>query len=246
MTGEDVTRRHRRNVKKFKYDDDDDDESALKGKGEQTMNNCGHASKAAIDVSIVTYTADSHDNDAENTTGRDIEATIEHITNKDSLVKPDDVKLKTVADMTADTYDEIKLGNADYSIVESTTKVLNTVADVIADTYDEEGNDHLEKPGSRDIIGKHNVVVVRVLEEMTTKHIPKQKPKSGKFWKEGRQLKRDKRKKLSFDQRMKKKVQNMKNKELSDLLLKRKAIMEEELREKRIKAKMKRKRKLNK
>merc|ERR1719233_956206 len=131
--------------------------------------------------------------------------------------------------MTADIYDEIKLGTADYSIVEC-TKVLNTVADVIADTCDEEGHDHLEKPASRDI-GKHNVVMVRVLEEMTTKHIPKQKPKSGKFWKEGRQLKRDKRKKLSFEQRMKKKVQNVKNKELSDLLLKRKAIMEEELRE---------------
>merc|ERR1712204_39077 len=72
--------------------------------------------------------------------------------------------------------------------------------------------------------------MVKVLDRIiVAKNIPRQKPKSGKFWKEGRQqfrqIKRDKGKKFTFEQRMK-------NKELAYLLLNRKAMKKEEMRKK--------------
>merc|ERR1740124_1187346 len=71
---------------------------------------------------------------------------------------------------------------------------------------------------------KENHPMVKVLDRIiVAKNIPRQKPKSGKFWKEGRQqfrqIKRDKGKKFTFEQRMKNKEEKMKNKELADLLL---------------------------
>merc|ERR1712106_1214990 len=47
-----------------------------------------------------------------------------------------------------------------------------------------------------------------------------------------RQIKRDKGKKFTFEQRMKNKEDKMKNKELADLLLNRKAMKKEEMRKK--------------
>merc|ERR1712130_950509 len=75
---------------------------------------------------------------------------------------------------------------------------------------------------------KENLPMEKVLDNIiVSKIIPRQKPKSGKFWKEGRQqfrqIKRDKGKKFTFEQRMKNKEEKMKNKELADLLLSRKA-----------------------
>merc|ERR1711862_1073883 len=71
---------------------------------------------------------------------------------------------------------------------------------------------------------KENLPMEKVLDNIIVpKNIPRQKPKSGKFWKEGRQqfrqIKRDKGKKFTFEQRMKNKEGKMKNKELADLLL---------------------------
>merc|ERR1712130_423264 len=84
---------------------------------------------------------------------------------------------------------------------------------------------------------KENLPMEKVLDNIIVpKTIPRQKPKSGKFWKEGRQqfrqIKRDKGKKFTFEQRMKNKEQKMKNKELADLLLSRKAMKKEEIRKK--------------
>jgi len=84
---------------------------------------------------------------------------------------------------------------------------------------------------------KENLPIAKVLDNIiVSKQIPRQKPKSGKFWKEGRQqfrqIKRDKGKKFTFEQRMKNKEEKMKNKELAELLLSRKAMKKEELRKK--------------
>jgi len=70
--------------------------------------------------------------------------------------------------------------------------------------------------------------------------IQKQKPKSGKFWKEGKKNKRSmKRRSVSFNKRMKNKEQKVKNKKITDLLLRSKELLEAEVREKRMKGKMK-------
>jgi len=70
--------------------------------------------------------------------------------------------------------------------------------------------------------------------------IQKQKPKSGKFWKEGRKNKRSmKRRSVSFNKRIKNKEQKVKNKKMTDLLLRSKELLEAEEREKSMKGKMK-------
>jgi len=91
--------------------------------------------------------------------------------------------------------------------------------------------------GTHTAADKENLPLAKVLDNIiVSKQIPRQKPKSGKFWKEGRQqfrqIKRDKGKKFTFEQRMKNKEEKMKNKELAELLLSRKAMKKEELRKK--------------
>merc|ERR1712083_1197978 len=91
--------------------------------------------------------------------------------------------------------------------------------------------------GTNTAADKENLPISKVLDNIiVSKQIPRQKPKSGKFWKEGRQqfrqIKRDKGKKFTFEQRMKNKEEKMKNKELAELLLSRKAMKKEELRKK--------------
>jgi len=91
--------------------------------------------------------------------------------------------------------------------------------------------------GTNTSADKENLPISKVLDNIiVSKQIPRQKPKSGKFWKEGRQqfrqIKRDKGKKFTFEQRMKNKEEKIKNKELADLLLSRKAMKKEELRKK--------------
>jgi len=85
--------------------------------------------------------------------------------------------------------------------------------------------------------GKENLPLPKVLEKMiVSKQIPRQKPKSGKFWKEGRQqfrqIKRDRGQRFTFEQRLKMKEEKIKNKELAALLLNRKNIKKEEMRKK--------------
>jgi len=96
---------------------------------------------------------------------------------------------------------------------------------------------HNQSNGTNASADKENLPIAKVLDNIiVSKQIPRQKPKSGKFWKEGRQqfrqIKRDKGKKFTFEQRMKNKEEKIKNKELADLLLSRKAMKKEELRKK--------------
>jgi len=87
------------------------------------------------------------------------------------------------------------------------------------------------------VADKENTPITKVLDKMiVAKQIPRQKPKSGKFWKAGReqfrQIKKDKGKRFTFEQRMKNKEEKMKNKELADLLMNRKKMKKEEARKK--------------
>merc|ERR1712079_952030 len=80
--------------------------------------------------------------------------------------------------------------------------------------------------GTNTAADKENLPIAKVLDNIiVSKQIPRQKPKSGKFWKEGRQQ-------FTFEQRMKNKEEKLKNKELAGLLLSRKAMKKEELRKK--------------
>lgn len=95
----------------------------------------------------------------------------------------------------------------------------------------------LKENQTKDSAEKENLPMVAVLDAViVSKQIPRQKPKSGKFWKEGRQqfrqIKKDKGRKFTFEQRMKNKEEKLKNKELADLLLSRKAEKREEMRKK--------------
>jgi len=88
--------------------------------------------------------------------------------------------------------------------------------------------------------GKENTPVTpmpkRLERIIVAKHIPRQKPKSGKFWKEGRQqfrqIKRDKGQRFTFEQRLKNKEEKLKNKELAELLMNRKNMKKEDMRKK--------------
>merc|ERR1719244_1898979 len=110
------------------------------------------------------------------------------------------------------------------------------------DPSKKENDEALSEDKIKDVAGaelkeQENLPIAKVLDNIiVSKQIPRQKPKSGKFWKEGRQqfrqIKRDKGKKFTFEQRMKNKEEKLKNKELAGLLLSRKAMKKEELRKK--------------
>jgi len=112
------------------------------------------------------------------------------------------------------------------------------IKDVAGTELKEQENQNTGKAnGTNTAADKENLPIAKVLDNIiVSKQIPRQKPKSGKFWKEGRQqfrqIKRDKGKKFTFEQRMKNKEEKLKNKELADLLLSRKAMKKEELRKK--------------
>jgi len=117
-------------------------------------------------------------------------------------------------------------------------KIKNVAVETSGNEKKEQENQNAGKAyGTNTAADKENLPIVKVLDNIiVSKQIPRQKPKSGKFWKEGRQqfrqIKRDKGKKFTFEQRMKNKEEKLKNKELADLLLSRKAMKKEELRKK--------------
>merc|ERR1719244_421525 len=85
------------------------------------------------------------------------------------------------------------------------------IKDVAGTELKEQENQNTGKAnGTNTAADKENLPIAKVLDNIiVSKQIPRQKPKSGKFWKEGRQqfrqIKRDKGKKFTFEQRMMKK-----------------------------------------
>jgi len=120
------------------------------------------------------------------------------------------------------------------------TKIITDVVESAFTAIKEEENGlvaALKENQPNDSAEKENLPIVKVLDTViVSKQIPRQKPKSGKFWKEGRQqfrqIKKDKGRKFTFEQRMKNKEEKLKNKELAELLLSRKAEKREEMRKK--------------
>merc|ERR1719244_1349695 len=94
------------------------------------------------------------------------------------------------------------------------------IKDVAGNEIKEQENQNTGKAyGTNTAADKENLPIVKVLDNIiVSKQIPRQKPKSGKFWKEGRQqfrqIKRDKGKKFTFEQRMKNKEEKLKKEEL--------------------------------
>jgi len=157
---------------------------------------------------------------------------------KDEVKKPTDndssPKNTTIATIPESTEkdnskeDKIKDNEVAGTGETSVTKVKN---------MENKDSGHNQSNGTNTFADKENLPIAKVLDNIiVSKQIPRQKPKSGKFWKEGRQqfrqIKRDKGKKFTFEQRMKNKEEKIKNKELADLLLSRKAMKKEELRKK--------------
>ena len=84
---------------------------------------------------------------------------------------------------------------------------------------------------------KENVPIPVLLDKIfSSKQIPRQKPKSGRFWKgqrgQFRQIKRDRGQRNTFEQRLKMKEEKMRNKEVAEMLIQRKNEAKEELRKK--------------
>merc|ERR1711879_965326 len=85
--------------------------------------------------------------------------------------------------------------------------------------------------------GKENVPMPKLLDQIfSSKQIPRQKPKSGRFWKgersQFRQIKKDKGQRHTFEQRLKMKEERQRNKEVAEMLIQRKNQAKEELRKK--------------
>jgi len=119
--------------------------------------------------------------------------------------------------------------------------VLAKAAEVeAAESYNEAVNDVIS--GTNDVIDKMRKELATRKESMAktslvaVKQIPRQKPKSGKFWKEERvafrSLKKDQGHRLTFEQRIKRKEEKLKNEELAKLLLQRKNDKKAEMRKK--------------
>merc|ERR1712029_424720 len=83
--------------------------------------------------------------------------------------------------------------------------------------------------------GKENLPMPKLLDQVfSSKQIPRQKPKSGKFWKgersQFRQIKKDKGQRLTFEQRVKMKEEKQRNQELAEMLNQRKKQAKEDQR----------------
>ena len=83
--------------------------------------------------------------------------------------------------------------------------------------------------------GKENLPMPKLLDQVfSSKQIPRQKPKSGRFWKgersQFRQIKKDKGQRPTFEQRVKIKEEKQKNQELAEMLNQRKKQAKEDQR----------------
>merc|ERR1711902_422303 len=83
--------------------------------------------------------------------------------------------------------------------------------------------------------GKENLPMPKLLDHVfSSKQVPRQKPKSGRFWKgersQFRQIKKDKGQRLTFEQRLKNKEEKQRNQELAVMLNQRKKQAKEDQR----------------
>jgi len=113
---------------------------------------------------------------------------------------------------------------------------LDLVKNIIADAK-EEIRVEKKKEETKSTVekGKENLPLPKLLEQVfSSKQIPRQKPKSGRFWKgersQFRQIKKDKGQRLTFEQRVKMKEEKQRNQELAETLNQRKKQAKEDQR----------------
>ena len=105
--------------------------------------------------------------------------------------------------------------------------------EIIVEKKKEEKKSTVEKKEQTE--GKENLPMPKLLDQVfSSKQIPRQKPKSGRFWKgersQFRQIKKDKGQRLTFEQRVKMKEEKQRNQELAEMLNQRKKQAKEEQR----------------
>merc|ERR1712013_718382 len=143
---------------------------------------------------------------------------------KDEVKKPTDndssPKNTTIATIPESTE---KDNSKEDKIKDKDNKVAGTGETSVTKVKNMENKDsgHNQSNGTNTSADKENLPIAKVLDNIiVSKQIPRQKPKSGKFWKEGRQqfrqIKRDKGKKFTFEQRMKNKEEKIENEEKSE------------------------------
>merc|ERR1712198_551492 len=92
----------------------------------------------------------------------------------------------------------------------------------------------VESKGQKDS-EKENVPIEQMLKKVfNSKALPRQKPKSGRFWKgergQFRQIKRDRGQRHTFEARLKMKEEKLRNREIAATLMQKKNQAKEELR----------------
>jgi len=111
------------------------------------------------------------------------------------------------------------------------------------DTNEKTVEDDSFSSAACDVISSTNTLIANLRQEMASrnslvapKQIPRQKPKSGKFWKAERSafraIKKDKGQRLSFEQRLALKEEKVRNRDLAKTLLEQKNQKKEEVRKK--------------
>ena len=168
-----------------------------------------------------------------------------------SSAAPESVAVETIAEVTEEEEQELSVDTpetvdkqeetVDHKSSEIDQK-LDLVKNIIKEAKEEISAEKREETRFKeekkdDTEGKENVPMPKLLDQIfSSKQIPRQKPKSGRFWKgersQFRQIKKDKGQRHTFEQRLKMKEERQRNKEVAEMLIQRKNQAKEELRKK--------------
>ena len=168
-----------------------------------------------------------------------------------SSVAPDSVAVETIAEVTEEEEQEgcvetpETVDKQEETVEHKSSEIdqkLDLVKNIIKEAKEEISAEKREETRSKeekkdDTEGKENVPMPKLLDQIfSSKQIPRQKPKSGRFWKgersQFRQIKKDKGQRHTFEQRLKMKEERQRNKEVAEMLIQRKNQAKEELRKK--------------
>merc|ERR1712137_332702 len=159
----------------------------------------------------------------------------------DKKVEDKQVEEAAVKDEEKSVEEEVKDVKQDENKQSEINEKLDLVKNIIADAKEEikvekkkeESKTTEEK--KEQTKGKENLPLPKLLEQVfSSKQIPRQKPKSGRFWKgersQFRQIKKDKGQRLTVEQRVKMKEERQRNQELAETLNQRKKQAKEDQR----------------
>jgi len=166
---------------------------------------------------------------------------------KSNVVELKEVESEQEGEMEVEQVDEkVQIESEKSKMEQNTSEGESEKENVSAEdkvTAKDSTNDDSFSTAASAVIGSTNALITSLRQEMASrnslvapKQIPRQKPKSGKFWKEGRSafrsLKKDKGQRLTFDQRLAMKEEKVRNRDLAKTLLEQKNLKKEEMRKK--------------